>query len=490
MSAVLGVDIGTSGLTALVVDAASGQEIAAATGSYPLEAREGGVRRQHPDWWWDALVRAVRSFDGVVDVAAVAVAGQQHGLVCAAPDGSALGPAPLWNDTSAQAWADGLTVRAGGAEAVRRLIGMDIQPGFTAAHLARLRDVEPERFAAAARFCLPHDWITGRLCGTPVTDAGEASGTGYFDAATRAWSAEILALIDPSGSAAVRLPDVAPPGVALGPLLPEAAAALRLPKAIAVCNGTGDNMATAVAMGLFAPGRLGVSLGSSGTAFAYSASPARDPAGEVAAFCDATGGHLPLTCALNGTPVLAAVADALGLDLPGLEQAARVAPPGADGLAFLPYLDGERTPSLPAGSGAFVGLGRDNFTTPHIARAAYDAVVLAALAGVPALERAGVTAASVALAGGGAESPLLRQTVADVTGLPVRRVPSAEPAAWGAAALAAWAFTGEPVESVVRRWWHGAGPVSVTNPDVAANDVYRREIERRRALIAALPRLR
>ena len=495
MTAVLGIDLGTQGVTALAVDLETGRPMAAATAPLGLHVGPAGVRQQDPQWWWDATVAAVSSFEGMPDVQAVAVGAQQHGLVCLDTDGSALGPASLWNDTSSEAWCATLTGAVGGVEEVRRLIGMDLRPGYTAPQLARLRDSEPERYLKAAMFCLPHDYLTFRLCGEVVTDEGDASGTGYFDIRDRRWNEEMLRALDPHGDLGARLPAVAPPGVAVGELTDEAARALQLRPGVAVVNGTGDNMATAVAMGLFSPGRLGVSLGTSATAFAYSAQPACDPLGEAAAFCDATGGWLPLVCTLNCTQVLHATAHLVGTDLDGLERAAMAVGPGAAGLVFLPYLDGERTPSLPEGSGALVRMRFQNMSPAHVARATYEGVALALGYGLEALGRAGVTATSVTVAGGGAASPLLRQLLADVTGLAVRRVPNEEPTAWGAAALAAWALSGEDVSDIVRRWWRQADPVrgAVAQPQAEAADIYAAERERRRLLLdqmfpGALPR--
>lgn len=488
MTAVLGIDLDPFGLTALVADVETGRTLGSARVPLGVHAGPGGVREQDPVWWWEALVEAIRSFDGLLDVRAVAVSGPPHGLVCVDGGGEPIGPATLGTSTSARAWALALTDALGGPEAVRRLLGTDLRPGYSAPQLARLREIDRDRYDRASLFCLPHDHLTSRLLGAAVTDLGDASGTGYFDVRERRWSDDVLGAIDPSGRLADRLPAIAPPGVALGTVKPDVARRLSLRPDVAVVNGTGAPMATAVAMGLFAPGRLGISLDTSGAAFAYSPHPACDPLGQAAAFCDATGGWLAHASTVNCAQVLHAVAGMFGTDVAALERAAAAVPPGAGGLALLPHIEGEHTPDLPDGSGVLWGLGPGNLSAAHLGRAAFDGVTLALAAQLHGLQRAGADATSAVVAGPGADVPLWCQTVADVTGLAVRRVPVGETAAWGAAALAGWALTGDPVEVVVRRWWREAarGRGSITQPDPAAHELYLAELERRQHLMEQL----
>ena len=291
--ALLGVDCGTQSSKALLVDATSEQVLALGRASHELIERPDGTREQHPDWWVAALQTAVRQALGRVDsveVAGIGVSGQQHGLVCLDAQDRPVRPAKLWNDTTTASECDLLTQQVGGVDAALDLTGNTFLPGYTAPKVVWLRRHEPRAYAAARRLCLPHDYLNLWLTGTFATEPGDASGTAYVDVRRRRYSAPVLAAIDPDRDWQASLPPLVGSLEVLGQLRPAAAEALGLPVGLPVSGGGGDNMMAAIGVGAVAEGPVVVSLGTSGTAFAYRSQPAVDPQGEAAAFCDSTGG--------------------------------------------------------------------------------------------------------------------------------------------------------------------------------------------------------
>ncbi|MDP8923580.1 MAG: xylulokinase, partial [Chloroflexota bacterium] len=352
--AYLGVDCGTQSTKAVLVDAETEQVLAVGRAYHELIEAGDGTREQHPDWWVAALVAAVRealaaataaTLDaGGIAVAGIGVSGQQHGLVCLDAHDRPIRPAKLWNDTTTAADCAWLTKRLGGPEAVIELIGYAFLPGYTAPKISWLHRSEPAAYAATRRMCLPHDYLNLWLTGEFATEPGDASGTAYMDIRARRYSEPVLAVLDADRDWASTLPPIRPSLDAIGRLRAEAADALGLPAGVPVSGGGGDNACAAIGVGAVVEGPVVVSLGTSGTAFAYRTGPAVDPQGAVAAFCDSTGGWLPLVCTLNCTGATGWVRRLFGLDHAGVEGALAATPPGADGLTFLPHLGGERTP--------------------------------------------------------------------------------------------------------------------------------------------------
>jgi xylulokinase len=406
-----------------------------------------------PEAWWAALQDALAQAGGLAGVAAVAVAGQQHGLVCLDRRGQVVRPALLWHDTrSAGAAADLVAELPGGAGAWAEAVGSVPVASFTVAKLRWLATHEPAHAAATGTVCLPHDWLTWRLAGataTPVTDRSDASGTGYWSPATGEYRRDLLRLA--CGRDDLVLPEV------LGP----AASPGRTPAGVLLGPGAGDN--AAAALGLAArPGDVVVSIGTSGTMFAVADVPAADGSGTVAGFADATGRFLPLVCTLNAARVLDAAAALLGVDLDRLSGYALRAPPGAGGLTLVPYLAGERTPNRPLATGAVHGLTQDTATPAHLARAAVEGMLCGLADGLDALLAHGVTAQRVILVGGGAASEAVRRIAPQVFGRPVLVPPPGEYVADGAARQAAWVALGgdqPPAWTVGEGQWYEAAPV-------------------------------
>ncbi|MEU3605568.1 xylulokinase [Streptomyces sp. NPDC035033] len=462
-SVVIGVDSSTQSTKAVAVDAATGEVLGLGRAPHTVTGT-GGARESDPEEWWTALVAAVRAAvrdataaGPAVTVTGIAVAGQQHGLVALGADRRPLRPALLWNDTRSAPQAAALTERLGGPKAWLDRTGSVPVASMTAAKWQWLREHEPHHAEAATAVRLPHDLLTERLSGEAVTDPGDASGTCWYATADGAYDPGLLDLL---GLDPARLPAVAPTGATrAGGLTAAAAEALGLPRTVAVAAGTGDNMAAAVGLGLGAAGLLDhpvVSLGTSGTVFAATRARPADPA--LAGFAATDGTRLPLGCTLNCTLAVDRFAALLGLD----REDAR---PGGE-TVVLPYLDGERTPDLPAASGLVTGL-RHTTDPRALLGAAYEGAaftVLRALDGL--LAACGLDPADPAvrdrplrLIGGGARGRTWTDTVRRLSGRPLVVPAADELVALGAAALAAGAATGEDPVAVATAWGTGAGEV-------------------------------
>jgi xylulokinase len=434
--AFLGIDCGTQSTKALLLDAETLAPLALGRSHHELISRDDGTREQHPDWWIAALQTATRqAFEGLsagaVDVAGIGVSGQQHGMVALDAQDRPVRPAKLWNDTTTGPDCAWLTGKLGGLDAVLRLTGNAFLPGYTAPKISWFHRSETEAYAQTARICLPHDYLNLWLTGEYAAEPGDASGTGYFDIRTREYQPEILTLLDNNRDWERTLPPIVSSLSQVGSLRLAAGDALGLAPGIPVSAGGGDNMCAAIGVGAVHAGPVVVSLGTSGTAFAYSDRPAVDPQGEAAAFCDSTGGWLPLVCTLGCTVATEWVRDLFGLDHTGVERALAATQPGS-GPFFLPHLAGERTPSLPKAAGLFAGL-RAGHGQDALVRAVLEGVTFGLAYGLDALRRTGVEPAAITLVGGGSASDGWGQLCADVFELPVQRPAASEAAALGAA---------------------------------------------------------
>ncbi|MFI5696155.1 xylulokinase [Kribbella sp. NPDC051586] len=420
---VAGVDCSTQATKVLVCDAETGAVV-----------REG--RAPHPDAtqvdpgeWWKAWEIAS---DGLLDgVEAIAVGGQQHGMVLLDDAGEVVHPAVLWNDTSSADATTELIAELGGPEAWAEAIGSVPVPSFTVTKLRWVRSKEAA--ARATAVVLPHDWMTQQLAADRqgidgiTTDRGDASGTGWWSAATNSYRTDLVEL---AFGRQLALPRVAGPGEIVG----------QTAFGAAIAAGTGDNAAAALGLDL-QPGDVAVSLGTSGTAFARSAHPTADPTGLVAGFADATGEYLPLVCTLNAARVMSATAQMLGLDLAAFDEAA-ITSPGSDGLVLLPFLDGERTPDLPHSTGLIYGLTRATMQPATMARAAVEGLLCGLADAVDALRAQGLPVHRVLLLGGGARSRAVQALAPALLGAEVVLPEPAEYVALGAARQAAWALSG------------------------------------------------
>lgn len=417
---VAGVDSSTQSTKVLLVDAADGAVVGAASAPHPAGTEVD------PAAWWDALNEAGRDLlDGA---AAVAVAGQQHGLVALDEADAVVRSALLWNDLRSAAQADDLVAELGGPARCAEQTGSLLTASFTVTKLRWVAEHEPEAASRIAVSVLPHDWLTWRLIGSPAasvtTDAGDASGTGYFRPSDRTWLPDVA-------RAAVGhdldLPRLAEPAEVVGHTV----------SGSAVAAGTGDNMAAALGLDLI-DGDIVVSIGTSGTAFGVSPSARADPSGAVAGFCDARGSYLPLVCTINASGILSTVSRLLGCDHDAFDRLALDSPPGANGVHLLPYLDGERTPNRPDATGLLAGLTSATVAA-DLARAAVEALLCSLADAVDAL---GIEARRILMIGGGSRSAAVRRLAPSFLGAPVVVPEAGEYVALGAARQATWALAG------------------------------------------------
>lgn len=459
MTLVAGVDSSTQSCKVVVRDLETGAVVRFGRAAHP----DG--TEVDPAAWWSALQEAIVDAGGLDDVAAVSIAGQQHGMVTLDAQGRVVRDALLWNDTrSAQAARD-LIDEVGAAEYAAR-VGVVPVASFTATKLRWLRDAEPENAARVAAVALPHDWLTWRLLGygpegesdlgpdldALTTDRSDASGTAYWGAASGAYDLDLFSRAlgrdgreaggGQAGDGVVVLPRV------LGPAEP----AGRTPSGVLVGPGAGDNAGAALGLGA-ADGDVVVSIGTSGTVFAVTDAPIADEGGTVAGFADASGLSLPLIATLNAARVLSSISGLLSVDHDGLADLALSAEPGAEGVVLVPYFEGERTPNLPDATASIHGLTIASTRPATLARAAIEGMLCGLADGLDAVRAVGVREKRVLLIGGAAQNPAVAAIAAQVFDAPVVVPSPGEYVANGAAVQAAWTLTGERPA-----WAVGAAP--------------------------------
>jgi len=474
---VVGLDVGTQSVKLVVYDADVRQVLA--THGHPLEliAGDDGSREQHAQWWIDAIRACIGRIEPAqrARVTAIGVSGQQHGFVPLAADGSVLAPAKLWCDTSTQLECDEIMAAAGGGRRCVELAGNPILAGYTASKLPWTRKHRPDAYRNLAAILLPHDYVNFWLTGQRWMEHGDASGTGWLDVRTRQWSAPLLAATDSGRDLSECLPPLVEADASFA-IAPAIADELGLPHAVRISAGGGDNMMAAIGTGNVEPGVLSMSLGTSGTLFAYADRPVVNDAGDWAAFCSSSGGWLPLICTMNCTVATENVARAFGFDARDGDAVMADTAPGARGLVMLPYFNGERTPDLPRARAALHGIDAGNMTAGNVYRAAMEGATYALRNGFDALQSAGMDFSAIRLTGGGSQSVAWRQMVADVFGLPVEVPRQVEGAAFGAALQALWAHDrangGNRSIAAIAREHADVDPAQSARPDPAAAVAY------------------
>ncbi|MEQ8846402.1 xylulokinase [Botrimarina sp.] len=450
MSVFLGIDIGTSGTKTIAIDP-SGRVLAGATAAYPCEHPRPLWSEQDPEHWWTATVDTVRQVLTKAklkrgEVSGIGLSGQMHGSVFLDKRGKVLRPALLWNDQRTAAECEEITERAGGRKRLVKLVANPALTGFQAPKILWLRNHEPKRFGRLAHVLLPKDDVRRRLTGELATEVSDASGTLLLDVAKRQWSKPLLSKLELDDSL---LPTVYESEDVTGRLTAEAADSLGLTTDCVVVGGAGDCAAGAIGNGIVQKGLVNTSLGTSGVVFAHSDTPEVDPAGRLHTFCHAVRGKWhQMGVTLSAAGSLGWFADALCrsdpslaadgvVDFEKLIAEAADAPVGAEGLYFLPYLAGERTPHAdPHARGAFVGLTLGH-TRAHLARAVLEGVTYSLLDCLDLMRQLGVPVKQIRATGGGAKSPFWRQMQADVLGAPVHAMRADEGPAYGVALLAA-----------------------------------------------------
>jgi xylulokinase len=425
---VLGIDSSTQSTKALLVDAETG---------HVLEQR----RAPHPDGtevdpqaWLDAVDDAAGPLLERAD--ALAVGGQQHGMVLLDEHDQVVRPALLWNDTRSAPQAEQLIEEMGGPAACAGTIGSVMVASLTASKLRWVRENEPDNARRATRVLLPHDYVSLHLSapGTePFTDRGDASGTGYFSVDADDWAPELATAALGHEVALPRLPEHPQQVMAR-----TAGTAVR-PDGVPIAAGTGDNMAAALGVSL-GPGDVSVSIGTSGVCAMVADACPKDPSGMVTGFADATGHFLPMTTTINAAKILDFGRGLLGVDHEEFARLALASAPGAGGVTLLPYFDGERTPNRPDAHATFTGLSTST-TREDMARACVEGLLCSLADGIAALEeRSGGSARRIVLIGGAAQSAAVRTLAPAIFGREVEIAPAGEYVALGAARQAAWAL--------------------------------------------------
>ena len=441
MGFVLGIDVSTTATKAVVVDNA-GAVVGTGSGEYRFEVPRPLWSEQDPELWWDAACHAIPRALGAAnirgdDVAAVGLTGQMHGLVMLDERRDVLRPAILWNDQRTAAECQ-LIRDVIGAERLVELTGNDALPGFTAPKVVWVRDHEPDVWSEARHVLLPKDYLRLRLTGELAMDKADGAGTILFNLAARDWSEEML---DALGIPREWMPSTYEGPAVTGRVTDGAAAATGLAAGTPVVAGGGDQSANAVGVGVVAPGAVALSLGTSGVVFAATVEPLYEPRGRVHAFCHAVPGrwHM-MSVMLSAAGSLRWYRDAVapGVGFGDLVAPAADVPAGSEGLFFLPYLTGERSPYPdPHARAGFVGLSVSH-DRRHMTRAVLEGVAFGLRDGMELMIEAGTARPSVVRAsGGGVASALWRQILADVLGAQIDIPATTEGAAYGAALLAA-----------------------------------------------------
>ncbi|HKG64683.1 MAG TPA: xylulokinase [Solirubrobacteraceae bacterium] len=471
MSVAVGLDVGTSGVKALAVSAA-GEVLARAEAGYGLSTPRPGWAEQDPADWWAATERVLAELE-VGEVAGVGLSGQMHGLVALDAAGEVIRPAILWNDQRTAEQCREIEQRVG-FERLVGLTGNRALTGFTAPKLLWLREHEPESYGRIARIMLPKDYVRLRLCGEHAIDVADASGTLLFDVARRRWSDEVLEALEV-------------PREWLPRVLESAEVSGETPEGVPVAAGAGDQAAGGLGVGAVEPGPASVALGTSGVVFSALDAYRADPQARVHVFCHAVPDRWhAMGVMLSAAGSLQWFRDTLapGVEFGALLEEAARWEPGAEGLTFLPYLAGERTPHAdPDARGAFAGLSLRH-DRGALTRAVLEGVAFGLRDCLDVVRSVGAAPQVGRASGGGARSELWLKIVASALELPVERVAVEEGAAYGAAMLGGiaggiWRDAAEAARACVR-------PHGRVEPDPALVEAYRGQRERYRALYPAL----
>jgi xylulokinase len=484
MSIYLGIDIGTSGTKTLAMNA-KGKILAQATAVYPCYHPKPMWSEQDPEDWWKATIKTVRTVVKAAklkptDVRAIGLSGQMHGSVFLDKNNRVVRRALLWNDQRTAAECEEIEKWAGGRKKLIEMVANPALTGFTAPKILWLRNNEPKNFEKTVKVLLPKDEIRRRLTGEFATEVSDASGMLLLDVVNRRWSKELLSKLQLDADLLARCYESEQ---VTGTLSRETAKLLGLTTDCMVVGGAGDCAAGAVGNGIVKAGVLSTSIGTSGVVFVHSETPQVDPEGRLHTFCHAVRGKwhmMGVTLAAGGSlqwfrnaicQTLANEAKRRKIDAyEVLTEEAAVTPPGAEGLLFLPYLAGERTPHAdPNARGAFVGLTLKH-SRGHLVRAIMEGVTYSLRDCLAIIEEQGVAVKQVRASGGGAKSPFWRQMQADVFGKTVVTMAADEGPGYGVALLAAvgageFKDVAEACEATVKT-------SGQTKPSVAARKVY------------------
>ncbi|STO59358.1 xylulokinase [Canicola haemoglobinophilus] len=440
----IGIDCGTQGTKAIVVDSRKKQVIGVGYAAHEMIENTQGRREQKLEWWTQALVNACQQAIKQAQIEphlikGIGVSGQQHGLVVLDEHDQPLYPAKLWCDTETAVENEQFIEALGGQQAAFEQLGIMVQTGYTASKLAWLRKHFPQKYQSIAKIMLPHDylnyWLTGQFC----MEYGDASGTGFFDIHNRTWHQQAFSKLAPELDIQKVLPPLLSAEQKIGTLRAEVAQLLGLSEQVVVSTGGGDNMMGAIGTGNIKQGIATMSLGTSGTLYAYTDKPLANLPMEIANFCSSSGGWLPLVCVMNMTSANRNLMELLDINVEKFNQLIEQSPIGAEGIRILPFFNGERVPPLPQAKASILGLDSANFTQANLARAMMEAASFTLRYGLDLFRQAGLSTQQIRLIGGGAKSAIWRQMIADIMNAEVVCLKEEEAGALGAAIQAMWA---------------------------------------------------
>ncbi len=441
----MGIDCGTQGTKALVFNPDTGKVLGIGSSPHEIISNDRGRREQHPSWWITAMQKAVRSAleksaCSAGDIDAIGCSGQQHGLVMLDGEGNVLRAAKLWNDMETAPENKELHDEVGGETAMAERLGTAVPVGYTASKLRWVMKHEPELYRKVRHVLLPHDYLNYWLTGRAVMEPGEASGTGYFQVVEKRWDREMARLIDPSGLLEAALPELIASADCVGPLRPEAAAALGLSEKSLVCGGSGDNVMGAFGTGGVVVGAATLGLGTSGVLNIFSDKPITgfDPVMQV--FAGAAGGWLLTTCTVNATSATTSIQRLFGMSLEEFARCIGATPVGAEGLMLHPFFNGERMPPLSDATGTLSGMTSNNLTRENLIRAGAEAVVFGLKWGYERQMRILPKPNLLRLTGGGTGNAEWRRIIADVFDCEAVGLVHDEGGAFGGALLAMLMF--------------------------------------------------
>ncbi len=435
MRTTLGIDLGTQNIKVVFYDFENKKTVASASSPLNLYQDDCGAAEQQTHWWVKALRDALQQVPSTIkdSVVGLSVSGQQHGFVPLDEYGEALAPVKLWCDTSTELECQEIMNAVGGEEACLQLTGNKILTGYTASKVLAFKKKKAPLYAKLRTILLPHDYLNFWLTGEQCMEMGDASGTGFLNVRTRTWSQEVLNAIDSERDLTECLPALLPSNQVIGTVRSLAAEKTGLPEGIPVAIGGGDNMMGAIGTGNIAEGRATVSLGTSGTVYAYSDKPIVDDRGNIAAFCSSSGGWMPLLCTMNCTVTTELFRSMLNVSIAEFDSTIALAPTGSNGVITLPFFNGERTPNLPDAKGCIFGLDSQNTSRENLLRSGVEGATFALKFGIDELARLGLDTKEIVLTGGGTKSAGWRQIVADIMGVEVHVLKQDEGAAFGAA---------------------------------------------------------
>lgn len=449
MNTVLGIDLGTQSLKALIYDYEGKKVVACEQQSIALTSDSKGTKEQETQWWIEALTDCLNliPLELKQSIQAISVSGQQHGFVALDAQDRCIRPVKLWCDTSSILESETLNKALGGESEWIKKVGNPVLPGYTISKILWLKNHEPEKYARLAHILLPHDYLNFYLCGTKTMEFGDASGTGLLDIETRTWSKPALKALDKTKDISQFLPKLHNANEFIGKIKDSVAKDLGIPKNIPIATGGGDNMMAAIGTGNVDEGKMTMSLGTSATLYTCSNKPIIDKeGGDIAAFCSSTNQWLPLICSLNCANAKSLIENIIfreNNDPKEFEEALANSKPGSEGVLTLPFFNGERSPYLPTAKGSILGLDEENFTPNNLLRSAIEGAMYTLKLGEEKFSNQGINVEQIRLTGGGANSPHWRQCIADIFNKDVWIFTNNQGAAFGAALQALWVLKNE-----------------------------------------------